>query len=99
MKIKTVYSHGATQLDCILCHTLDPKFEFYQCLFVYKYVDQKGSAAMPAVKGSIDVTSKVNLRNPLHTGNKAGKQIHSGFEIHDRHCQKSKTGVSGASNF
>ena len=38
---------------------------------------------------------EVNLRNPLHTGNKACKQgIHHGFEAFGRHHQKSKTGVS-----
>ena len=36
--------------------------------------------------------------NPLHTGDKACKPgIHLGFEIQSRHHQKSKTGVSVAS--
>ena len=52
---------------------------------------------MPAVKRSADVTLEVNLKNPLHVGNKAHKQgIHPGFETQGRHHQKSKTGVSVA---
>ena len=52
---------------------------------------------MPAVKRSAGVTPEVNLRNSLHTGDKAHKQwIHPGFETQGRHHQKSKTGVSVA---
>ena len=43
------------------------------------------------------VAPQVNLRNPLHTGEKACKSgIHSGFEAQGRCHQKSKTGVSVA---
>ena len=36
-------------------------------------MDQKGSAAMMAVKKSAGVAPKLNLRNPLHTEGKACK--------------------------
>ena len=35
-----------------------------------KYVDQHGSADMLAIKRSAGVAPEVNLRNPLHTGEK-----------------------------
>ena len=42
--------------------------------------------------------TKVNLKNPLCAGNKAGKRgIHPGFEIQGRHC--TKTGVLVAKLF
>ena len=44
-------------------------------------MDQKGLAAILAVKSSVGVTPEVNLRNPLHAGDEANKQgIHPGFE-------------------
>ena len=44
------------------------------------YVDQKGSAALVAVKRSAGVAPEVNLRNPLHGGKKAYEQgIHIDF--------------------
>ena len=43
-------------------------------MFICKYVDENGSAAMLAARRSAGVTPKVNLRIPLHTGNEAGKQ-------------------------
>ena len=47
-----------------------------------------------AAKRSGGVTPEVNLRNSLHTGDKACKWgIHPGFETQGRHHQKSKTGV------
>ena len=67
------------------------------CVCICKYVDQNDSAAMMAAKKSAGVTPDMNLRNTLHTGNKACKQgIHPGFETHDGRHQKSKTGVSVA---
>ena len=50
-----------------------------------------------ARKRSTGVAPEVNLRNPLHAGDKAGKRgIHPGFETQGRRHQKSKTGVSVA---
>ena len=57
------------------------------CIDMYKYVDLKGSAAMVVNKNYAGVTSEVNLRNPLHVGNKAPKQgIHRDFKTWGR-CQ------------
>ena len=59
---------------------------------MYKYVAQKGSAAMLAIKESADVTPEVNLMYWLHKGNEAHNQgIQPDFEIQGRTCQKSKT--------
>ena len=41
--------------------------------FVHKYIDWNGSAAMLAAKRSAGVTTMVNLRIPLHLGDKAYK--------------------------
>ena len=50
-----------------------------------------------ATKRSADVEPEVNLRIPLHAGDKACKGgIHSGFETQGRRQQKSKPGVSVA---
>ena len=78
-----------------MCQTLDAKlYSVFQYLYVDKYVDQKGSAAMPAVKKSAGVAPEVNLRNPLHAGDEACKQeMHPGFETQGRLHQKSKSGV------
>ena len=47
-----------------MCRTLDLKlYSLFQYLYVHKYVDQKGSAAMPAVKRSAGVPPEVNLGN------------------------------------
>ena len=47
---------------------------------------------MLATKRSADITLKMDLRNPLCTGDKACKQgIHSGFETQSRRHQKYKT--------
>ena len=47
---------------------------------------------MLAVNGSVDVTPKVNLMNPLHTGNETHNQgIQPDFETQGRTYQKSKT--------
>ena len=52
-------------------------------------------AVMLATKRSAGVAPEVNLRNSLHTGDKARKRgIHCGFETQERRYQKSKTGVS-----
>ena len=47
-------------------------------------------------KRSAGVTLKVNLRNPLHAGDKTCEQgdFHPGFEIQGIGHQKSKTGIS-----
>ena len=59
--------------------------------------DQKGLAAMLTSIQSAGVAPEVNLRNSLHTGDKACKSgIHSGFKTQGRHHQNSKTGVSVA---
>ena len=56
----------------------------WKCL--YKYVDQKGLAAILVVKRSVGVIPVVNLMNPLHAGDEAHKRrIHSGFETQARH--------------
>ena len=63
-------------------------------MLVHKYVDQKGLVAMLAAKRSAGVTTEVNLRILLCTGDKACKQgIHPGFETHGRRHQKSKNRV------
>ena len=61
------------------------------------YVCEPASPPMQAAKRPADVTSEVNLRNPLHARNKECKcGIHPGFETQGRHDQKSKTGLSVA---
>ena len=56
---------------------------------------KNGLAPMLPVKGSAGVTPDVNLRNPLHAGGEARKQvIRPGFEIQDRNHPEFKTGVS-----
>ena len=55
---------------------------------------KNGLAATLAAKKSAGVAPEVNLRNPLHAGDKAFKWgIHHGFETQSRRHQKSKTGV------
>ena len=57
-------------------------------------MNQKGSAAMLAIKMSAGVAPEVNVRNPLHTDENTLKQgIYPGFETQDRCNQESKTGV------
>ena len=54
---------------------------FAMRVYVCKYLDQKGSAALLTTKRSAGVAPEVNLRNPLHEGKKQHKQgIHPGFE-------------------
>ena len=43
-------------------------------MLVRKYMDENGLATMLTTKRSAGVTPEVNLRIPLHTGNKACKQ-------------------------
>ena len=51
------------------------------CLYVYKYNDQQGLAAVMAIKRSAGIAPVVILRNPLHAGEEAHKQgIHPCFE-------------------
>ena len=84
------FGFGVALLECILCRTLDPRFESHQRLCVNKFVDQKGSAAMLDIKRSAGVTLEVNLKNPLHTGKETCKQeLHPGFETSGRRHQKS----------
>ena len=46
-----------------------------------KYVGRNVSSAMLAAKKSAGVAPEVNMRKPLHTGDKAYKrEIHPGFE-------------------
>ena len=67
----------------------------FTCLSLF-CIAQKDSAAMLAIKRSAGVTPQVNLRNPYHTGDEAGKQeTHPGFETQGR-CHQSKTEVSVA---
>ena len=40
---------------------------------ICKYVDRKGLAVVLAAKRSAGVAPEVKLKNPLHTGDKAGK--------------------------
>ena len=57
------------------------------------YVDQKGLAAMLAIKRTAGITPEVNLRNSLHEGNKACKQgIRPDFETQGRLYKKSNPG-------
>ena len=42
-------------------------------MLVHKYVDENRSAAMHTAKRLAGVTPEVNLRNPLHTGDKASE--------------------------
>ena len=61
------------------------------CKKVFKFEDQKDSAAMLAVKSSAGVAPEVNLRISLH----AGKEV-PGFETQDTHHQVQNTGISGS---
>ena len=47
------------------------RFESLRSLYVYKYVDKKGSAATLAMKQLACITPGVNLRNPLCAGKEA----------------------------
>ena len=55
------------------------------CKYMCKYVDQKCLTAMLATNRSEGVTPEKNIRNPLHTVDKACK---------GRYHQKSETGLS-----
>ena len=62
-----------------LRRTLDPRLKYHQCLYMYKYVNQKASTVILAIKMSVGVTQEVNLRNTL--GKERFKQgIHPGLE-------------------
>ena len=64
---------------------------------IYKYIDQKGLAAMVTIKRLAGVAPKVNRRNPLQAGKAAHKQgMQPALETHARYHHKSKTGVSVA---
>ena len=55
----------------------------------------RNGPTMPAVKRSVGVASKVNLRSSVQA-RKHASDIYPGFEAQARHHQKSKTGVSVA---
>ena len=65
----SVLSHAVRQ------RVLDPGLKSHQYLYVCKYVDWNGFGAMLATKRSAGVTPEVNLRNPLHVGDEACKQV------------------------
>ena len=71
----------------------------YQKITYTKIKDVLEKARLPRLTSmqSAGVAPEVNLRNSLHTGDKACKRgIHPDFETQGRHCQKSKTrGISG----
>ena len=61
-----------------------------------KYMTQKGSAAMLAIKRSAGVAPEVNLRNLLRTGEEACKRgIHYDFETRTASPEVQTMGVSG----
>ena len=65
-------------------------------MYVYKYLDQKGSIAVLAIKRSVDVVPEVNLNNPLHKADEVCKRgIHPRYETQGKHHQKSKIGTIG----
>ena len=88
-------SVGRTLAEACMIPDLSPT---NACIYVCKYADKKpSSATMLGTKRSAGVTQEVNLRNPLHTGDKACKRgNYPDFETQSRHHQKSKTGVSVA---
>ena len=66
-------------------------------MLVRNCVDENSLAAMLIAKRWAGVSPEVNLRNPLHAGDKAHKWwIHHGFETQGGHHQRFKTGVSVA---
>ena len=72
-----------------------PPMLVYTCASML--IKKPSSATMLGTKRSAGVTPEVNLRNPLHTGDKACKRgNHPDFETQSRHHQKSITGVSAA---
>ena len=75
----------------------DLGLESHQCLHLSKNVDKNGSAA----KRLAGVALEMNLRDPLHTGDKECKRgFHPGFETQGRHHQQSKNiGISGPTFF
>ena len=69
-------------------HAVNPEIESHQFLFMYKYVNQKGSVAIPAIKRS--ATEESIARRPGSI-----QEIHPDFKTQDRHHQKSQIGVNG----
>ena len=53
---------------------LNPRLEPQQCLYVFKYMDEKGSGAMLATTRSTGVAQEVTLRNHLHACDEACKR-------------------------
>ena len=70
----------------------------HQCVYVYKYVDQKGLAAIMSMKRSAVVTPEVNLMDPLQSGDEARKRGESTLALKPRIdvTRSPKTGVSTA---
>ena len=54
---------------CIYCSSSTNAY-----VYIYKYVDQNGSATMLIIKTSAGVAPELSLRNLLHTGYKADMQ-------------------------
>ena len=69
-------------IEHTFCCTLNPGFKpTLMLIYMYKYVDQKDSAAMLAAKRLAGVTPEVNLRNLLDKGEKVCMGgIHPSFE-------------------
>ena len=61
----------------------------------YRYVEENGLATMLATKRLAGLTPEVNLREYVNTY--TSRAAHSGFETQRRHHQKSKAGLSVAS--
>ena len=84
-----------TNIERTLCCPFNPGFESHQ--YLYKYMNQKGSAAMLTVKRLAGVAPVVTLGDSLHTGEEAGKQgIHPCFESYANITKNPKTGLSVA---
>ena len=74
-------SRSGRMVKSFVVRMLDREFDPHQCLYMCKYVDQKGLVAILAVKKSVGVAPEVNLRNLLNTVNKVCEQgIHPDFE-------------------
>ena len=70
-------------------HAVHPEIESHQFLFMYKYVNQKGSVAIPAIKRS--ATEESIARRP------GSIRVRDSYllKTQGRHHQKSQIGVNG----
>ena len=76
----------------MLSHIFNPGLEFHQYLYVCKYLNQNGSAA---IKRSEGVTPEVNLENSLQIVDTVYKQeIYLGSLTQGRCYQNYKTALS-----